>query len=362
MKIKYIASFDGLRGIAVISLMLVHGSYGYFGGGVPRVDMFYMMSGFLISYLLYSEYLSTGTIEFRKFFARRALRLFPALIVCIILSNILWPFTPLAPENDRAIATLSSLFFFNNIIFDDVLGNLNHLWSLSVEEHFYFIWPIIAFLILFRLTNHNRILFLSVLLVGLEIFRVIAFLNQDQWRYGIFWISPYGFTLCRVDCIVIGALLFFILYREKYNYGKLRNSSHDNLFLIGLALIFLISGLVVRVLDHPRWLSGGFILTNIVCVFTVLIAIRNPNHPILAHKALLWIGRRSYGIYLYHMPVFLYLERFRTLHDVKNLVVVTFFRFAISIAFAAFSYRYIEQPILEYKNRYKSKTGPVVNT
>ena len=354
MKIKYIASLDGLRGIAVLFLMLVHGSYGFFGGGVPRVDLFYIMSGFLITYLLYSEFLSTGQIAIKKFYGRRALRIFPALIVCIILSNVLWPYTKLYTENDRTVATFSSLFFFNNFVYEDVLGNMNHLWSLSVEEHFYLIWPVITFFILFRLSNTNRIVFVFALLVGVEIFRIIAFHNQDGWRSGIFWIDPYGFTLCRIDCILIGALLFFVLYTEKYNHATLSSSSYDNLLMIGLAVIFLISALMLE-LKNPRWLNGGFLITNILAASAVLLAIRNPNHPILTHKALLWIGRRSYGIYLYHVPIFMYMERFRLLDNMTNLVIVTFFRFAISIAVAALSYRYIEQPILEYKNKFKLK-------
>jgi peptidoglycan/LPS O-acetylase OafA/YrhL len=352
MKIKYIASFDGLRGVAVLLLMVVHGSYGFFGGGIPRVDLFYTMSGFLITYLLYKEFLLSGTIAIGKFYGRRMLRLFPALIVCIVLSNLLWPYTPLLAGNDQTIATFSTLFFFNNLVFYNVLGNMKHLWSLSVEEHFYLIWPVITFFILFRLSNANRIIFLGVLLVGVEIFRVIAFHYQDQWRFGIFWIDPYGFTLCRIDCILIGALLFFVLYNKNYNYGTLSASWYDNLLLIGLAVIALISGLNISLKD-PRWLIGGFVITNILCVSAVLVAIRNPNHPVLAHKALLWIGRRSYGIYLYHMPIFMYMERFRVPDNTSNLIVVTFFRFALSIAFAALSYRYIERPILEYKNKFK---------
>jgi len=354
MKIKYIASFDGLRGVAVMLLMLVHGSYGIFGGGVPRVDLFYIMSGFLITYLLHNEFLSTGRIAIGKFYGRRALRIFPALIVCIILSNLLWTYTELTPGHNQTLATVSSLFFFNNIVFETALGNMNHLWSLSVEEHFYLVWPVITFFILFRLSHANRIIFLSALIVGVEIFRIIAFQNQDQWRYGIFWIDPYGFTLCRIDCILVGALLFLVLYRGKYNYGTLRSSSYDNLLLIGLAVIFLTSALTIKLVD-PRWLNGGFIISNILCACTVFLAIKNPNHPVLAHKALVWIGRRSYGIYLYHMPIFLYMERFRVHDSYTNFIIVTFFRFAISIAFAALSYQYIERPILEYKNRLKLK-------
>lgn len=351
-KIGYIASFDGLRGIAVFLLMCVHGSYGYLGGGIPRVDLFYIMSGFLITYLLFNEYNSTGTIAIKQFFGRRALRIIPALLVCLVISNLVWPYTEVHVK-DQVIPTLSSLFFFNNLIEDHVLGNMNHLWSLSVEEHFYLIWPAVTLFILVKLSNERRVAFLFALLVAVEIFRIIAFQHADEWRWGIFWIDPYGFTLCRIDCILIGALMFFVLYTEKYNYGSLKSGRYDNLIMIVLAVIVMVAALSVKLVD-PRWLNGGFMISNILCATLVILAIRNPNHPVLASKYLVWIGKRSYGIYLYHMSIFLFLENFRVHHSYSNLFLITFLRFAISIALAALSYQYIERPILESRKKARS--------
>ncbi|MGC3947393.1 MAG: acyltransferase [Chryseolinea sp.] len=352
MKLKYIESFDGLRGIAIVMLMLFHGSYGYFAGGIPRVDLFSIMSGFLITYLLFYEYKNTGSISFKTFYSGRALRLLPGLFVCLILANALWSFTPLPPQSDRTITNLASLFYFSNLLYDYQLGNLPHLWSLSVEEHFYIIWPLLSILLLFKLSDRGRIIFLCVNIVLLEVFRVFAFINENNWHWGRFRIDPYGFTLCRIDCMLIGALLFFVLYRPRFNYANLQPSRYDNLFLIVLTLIFVSTGIFVRFTDK-LWLGGGFIFTNIICACIVLITLRNPTHPILAHRWIKWLGVRSYGIYLYHMPIFYALETFRRPHDINNLVVVTFFRFALSIGFAALSYQYLELPFLKLKNRRK---------
>jgi peptidoglycan/LPS O-acetylase OafA/YrhL len=117
-----------------------------------------------------------------------------------------------------------------------------------------------------------------------------------------------------------------------------------------LGIIFLVSGVFLGFADR-LWLLGGFAGTNLVCAAIVVIALRNPNHPLLSHRFVKWLGVRSYGIYLYHMPIFFALEVFRAHHDLVNFFVVTFFRFSLSIAFAALSYQYLELPFLRYKSR-----------
>lgn len=357
MKLRYIESFDGLRGIAIVLLMAFHGSYGYFAGGIPRVDLFSMMSGFLITYILFSEYQKTGTISFRRFFLGRALRLLPALFVCVLLGNLLWFPAVLPAESDRAVATVASLFYFSNLVIDSYLGNIPHLWSLSVEEHFYFIWPLLSLGVLFKLSDRGRIIFLCSLIVVLEIFRVVTYYHQTEWRWGMFWIDPYGFTFCRMDCILIGALIFFVTYRARFNYGAPAPSRYDNFWLATLAVIFVSTGILLSFTDK-FWLAGGFVLTNLVCAVVVLVTLRNPSHPILSHRWLKWLGVRSYGIYLYHLPIFYALELFRVADDHVNFVVVTMFRFGLSIAAAALSYRYLEMPFLRLKDRLRKRPQP----
>ncbi|MEJ1236574.1 acyltransferase [Chryseolinea sp. T2] len=357
MKLKYIESFDGLRGVAIIMLMVFHGSYGYLKGGIPRVDLFFVMSGFLITYVLYSEYQKTGNISFRNFYLNRALRIIPALIVCVVLANLVWSVSPVPELADRTIASLASLFFFANMMPAAYLGNIPHLWSVSVEEHFYLIWPALTFFLIFKLKGRARIIFLFVTIVLLEVFRVVAYHHSDTWRWGIFWIYPYAFTLCRIDCLFTGALIFFAFYRAEFNYANLRPLRYDNFYLVVLACIFVISGVVIN-FEDGSWLGGGFVLTNIVCALIVIIVLRNPTHPFLTHRWLKWLGVRSYGIFLYHMPIFYGMEYFRLKHDYVNLVIVTIIRFALSIGFAALSYQYLELPFLKLKNR--RKKGQVV--
>ncbi len=351
MTAKYIKSFDGLRALAILLVMVFHGSYGLFPGGFIGVDLFFVLSGYLITSLLYEEYKTSGTISFSKFYIRRALRLFPVLIVCVVLANALWPYTPLDPGHNRRIATLASLFYFNNLVIDYICGNMNHLWSLSVEEHFYFIWPVTVFFFLFRISERKRIAVLIALILTLTIFRIVTLGFRQELIFDVFWIDPYGFTLCRIDSIIMGALLFFLVSDEKIPSEAITAKGIDMMPVAILLVLFIAFGFGVGY-NNPYWLNGGFVVTNIICTVAVFFAIGNPDHPLLTNNIIRWIGKRSYGIYAYHFPVFYFLEGFRLHHSAANFAVITLLRFTISFGIAAFSYDFIEQPILKYKNRY----------
>lgn len=171
---QYLESLDSLRGLAVIVVLLFHGSYGLFAGGWIGVELFFVLSGYLITSLLYHEYSTSGNISLSKFYARRALRLLPALVIGVLIANLLWPFTNL-PGGNQLVASLAALFYSTNLISDVVAGNMSHFWSLSVEEHFYFIWPVLVLFFVFRIPLRNRILFLIILIFGLGVFRIFTF-------------------------------------------------------------------------------------------------------------------------------------------------------------------------------------------
>ncbi|WP_026463361.1 acyltransferase family protein [Adhaeribacter aquaticus] len=348
---QHIASFDGIRGFAAFLVLLHHGSYGFFHGGWIGVDLFFVLSGYLITSLLQNEYNTTGKISISKFYARRALRLLPPLLLVVLLANIFWPYTSHYPGADQSTATLSALLYFLNFIPDKVAGNLTHIWSLSVEEHFYLVWPFIAAWFFFKTSRRNRILFLSALILAGVAFRIYAFNSEIQLLNGLITVDAYRFTLCRIDGILLGVLLSVILNKPKYKNTTLPNTT-ATLFLAGL-FIFFITILVAVGETNLYWRNGGFILTNIICAFTVFIAVKKPNHSFLTNKVLRWLGKRSYGIYMYHFPIFLVLENLREPGNVSNLLTVTLLRFVASIVAAELSYRYLEQPILKLKKRYE---------
>jgi peptidoglycan/LPS O-acetylase OafA/YrhL len=347
-KLQYIGSFDCIRGIATLFVLLIHGSYGFFKGAWIALDLFFVLSGFLITTLLYNEYFTSGKISFSNFYARRALKIFPPLIICILLANILWPFTRLSEDADNTLATAGAFLYFSNFLQVKIMGNMHHLWSLSVEEHFYFLWPLLMVFFILKASFRKQTLFLVTSIVAVSIFRIFVF--NHHFSSELFMLDPYRSTFSRIDGIMMGAMLCFIL-KDKSLDLRTENKPVITLTLGIFVCAFLFILFSVSEVDF-YWNNGGFIITNLLCTITIWIAIKEPNHFFFSSKILRWVGKRSYSIYLYHIPIFLFFENFRQPHDLTNLVLITLLRFAISIAMAALSYKYIEHPILKLKKRY----------
>lgn len=355
-RLEYVANFDGLRGFAVILVLLAHGSYGIFSGGFLGVDLFFIISGYLITSLLWGEYTTTTQLSLGNFYARRILRLYPALIIAVIVALALWKYIPNTITGDPLIASFASFFYLANIVDDQLMGSLSPLWSLSVEEHFYLFWPIFMLTVLTKLAATQRHQFIMLLLAGVTIFRIVAGYHQGEWRYGIFYIDPYGFTLCRIDCILIGAWMFFWTLQHT-NSKTSPKKLLDKSILGASILLILLLGLTLKWSD-PNWLMGGFIVTNIICAIVIFLALRNPDIFLLNNKAIVWVGQRSYGIYAYHYPIFLALEQFRIPQDNVNFIFVSIVRIVLTIIVAALSYRLVEQPILRYKKKFRVNLHP----
>jgi len=348
-RFQYTPTFDGLRGIAVLCVLLAHASPGFFKGGWIGVDLFFVLSGYLITSLLQNEYYASGNISFAKFYARRALRLFPPLLICVTMANVLWPYTPhYYYAANRLLATLAGLFYFANLVPWPVLGLLQHLWSLSVEEHFYLVWPIIVSTFLFRASPRNRAFFLTITVFLIEAFRIFVFHCKLTW--GLFVINSYSFTLCRMDAILMGSLLAVVL---SHNNNVKTRRKVDIHWSLGILLCLLATIVLFVRESNIYWHNGGFIFTNLLCLSIVAIAAKNPSQPLLSSNILRWIGRRSYGMYLYHFPIFIALGILIREHSSVNYLLVTALRFAVTIFVAEVSYRFIERPVLRYKKRYQ---------
>lgn len=354
--LQHVQSFDGIRGFAVIVVAFYHGSYGFVPGGFIGVDLFFVLSGYLITSLLQHEFFSTGSISLSKFYTRRALRLIPAMIICVIFCNVLWSYTPLPAGNIQSMATISSLLYFTDLMSDYVCGNMAHLWSLSVEEHFYLIWPFAALFILFKMPEHKRITTLVVLILAFSALRIVVFEFTNQLIFGMFRIDPYTFTLCRIDAILFGALIFFFVSASTARGVTFERKPYDAVIIIVLLIAFLIFSFTVNIMN-PYWRAGGFLVTNTLSGLVILLAVRNPFQGILSNKWLSWLGKRSYGFYLFHFPIFLALERFRVHHSISNLLMVTSLRFGVSFGVTALSYQFVERPFLRLKGHFSGRVG-----
>ncbi|MEO9894570.1 acyltransferase [Aurantibacter sp.] len=349
---KYNPSLDGLRGIAVICVLLVHASYGKISGGFLGVDLFFVLSGYLITAILQKEFSLYHKISFKNFYIKRILRLVPPLVVCIGLYLIYQFFIPPKGNENPLMIVFASLFYFVNFIHESYMGPLVHLWSLSVEEHFYLFWPILVAGVLFKLSRKNQILFILLFVVVITIFRIWVYHTNtiNPMTAGIFSIDSYRFTFCRIDAILIGALAAVALKVKQYDF-KINIKPN-----IGLGLLLAPLALLVLFLDvdNQIWRYGGFFATNILALVIILFAIENPKNKILGNQILLWFGQRSYGIYVYHYLIFLAMEPMREPGNIINLMVITLLRFLISLVFAEISYRFVERPILIFKKNFQN--------
>ncbi len=346
-KFSYVPSLDNLRGYAVVMVMLFHGANRIFKGGWIGVDLFFVLSGYLITSLLLGEYDKYKDISLKKFYMRRFLRLLPALFTGVILANILWK--PSGFVVHRLEATLAAIFYYTNIQLD-LGGNMRHLWSLAVEEHFYLFWPITVLYFLFR-KPHKKMIWITVgILAAVTIFRV--YLKIYPLDYGMIFIDAYRFTLTRIDCILMGAIMAMILAQKRKDNIAITCNSNDTwqLLLLAGCFVFILFTLKESVVF---WAHGGFILTNLLCTLTVLFAIKHPHHPALSGKIMHWIGARSYGIYVYHYPVFTFIKWSSATPSAKEIITVTLLRFLVSFVIAALSYKFIEKPILNLKKKFE---------
>lgn len=313
-----------------------------------------MLSGFLITSLLQAEFTASEKINISAFWIRRALKLLPPLIITIVIVNVFWKYFPENAAANEFIASVAGLLYFLNFIKAELLGPLSHLWSLSIEEHFYLFWPIIIGAGLLKQKRKFIAIAILIIIIFIGLLRVVCywfFSNSFSFNNSIFIIDFSRNTLFRLDAILLGCGLSISFYALP------NNKRIGTFFKVIVILFFLIA--LFKFDQTQKWLNlGGFVLVNSFCCLAIYIAFREPNNKYLTSNVMKFFGKRSYGIYLYHFPIFLLLENFRKNDNIPNLIIVTFLRFALTFIIAELSYQYIENPVLKFKKKFAvSKNG-----
>jgi peptidoglycan/LPS O-acetylase OafA/YrhL len=367
--ISYVPALDGIRGIAVLAIMAYHGGVFLSSGGFYSLDTFFTLSGFLITSLLVVEWYQHGTIRLRVFWARRARRLLPCLLVVVLVVNV---YTALfvAPETYPSLRSdsLAALFYFANWHF--ILAGSNyfaqtgstspllHTWSLAVEEQFYLVWPLVVIIIL-RLTRSVRALFAVSAIGALASAATMALLysvaNQNRVYYG---------TDTRAQSLLIGAALACAFLSaggpdslralspardgDSTPPAVLRRSSTKR-------AVFVCIGVVGALGTGALWLSvkftdafafrGGFFVAALATAAVLASVVRVPASFLasaLSQPVLRYLGRISYGMYLWHFPLFIVVD-----HAHTGLTAIPLFalRTAVTVSFASLSFYAIERPI-----------------
>jgi len=348
LPMPYVGALDGLRAVSVLAVLLYHDNLSWMRGGFLGVEVFFVISGYLITAILLGRYRATGAVDLKAFWMGRARRLLPALYLMLGVVAVWWLLFFPGLVGKLKGQFLGGAFYFTNwyLVFTKVsyfthLGRpspLIHLWSLAVEEQFYLIWPLVLWGLL-RLFKGRPLPLLSSIfgaaLLSTTLMAVLYRVGHDP--SGVY----YG-TETRASGLLIGAALAVVwrpwLSRRRPHPRRGVLSDGAGLFALGLLVIFF-----VFATEQGAFLyRGGFLLVDLTTALLIAACVTKSNLTLrtrLGSKPLVWIGQRSYGIYLWHWPIFTVLQP-GSLSGVPLFAV----RLIITMAAAAASYRYVETP------------------
>ncbi len=344
-RLPHMPALDGLRGLAVAGVLLFHAN-GALAGGYLGVDLFFVLSGYLITSLLLAEHQATGRIVLTAFWVRRARRLFPALLALMpaIAVYMRWFARPEELRSIRfdALATLGYVAnwraIFSGKSYWDLFASpspLEHAWSLAIEEQFYILWPLIVLPVLGR-RSPRTLLTVTLVLTALSMGAMVLLFDPAASS------RAYLGTDARAAAILAGAA-FAILLRPDTSFSS---TSVRRLDLLGGAALVLL-GLAWWKLegDNPLLYRGGFWGTELCALALIACAVAGKRSVIarlLSLQPLPLLGMVSYGAYLWHWPVYLVITP-----DRVPLPPLAFhaLRLGVTFAITAASYRFLEQPI-----------------
>ena len=342
-----VRALDGIRGVALIAILLYHS--GHLVGGFLSVDMFFSLSGFLITSLLLVEWDRTGTIALGAFWARRARRLLPALgflLVGIAVYCLVWAEpSDLARIRADVFSTVAYVanwhaIYTHQSYFDAFRPSpLRHAWTLAVEEQFYLLWPMLMALVVTRFRHHTARAVMGIAVAGgvaSALLMAVLYSPADPNR------AYYG-TDTRAYAVFAGiaaAAAVHIWGHPTRRAPRAALEAIAGVAVVGIAVLWnrfeATSAFMYR---------GGFLLGAIALTALLLSAanpVRGPVNRALSFRGFVWLGTISYGVYLWHWPIDLVVDEARTGLSPWPLFAV---RTALAVAFGTFSYFVIELPV-----------------
>ncbi|MGJ4788474.1 acyltransferase family protein [Leptospira koniambonensis] len=352
---KYRADIDGLRAIAVSSVVLFHAFPEYFTGGFVGVDIFFVISGYLISKIIFAG-LDSSEFSFLDFYSRRIKRIFPALGL-VLLSTLTFGYFSLFSDEYKNLGkqTVAGIFFYSNFSFLKDLADyfnpiseqkpLLHLWSLGIEEQFYIVWPFLLYLV-WKLKLNSKLLLITSILA------VISF----TWNITEIYSNPvFAFYLpfTRVWELFLGSILaWFHLYKQnrlelfvsEFRLFAFQNKYPNLLFNIQsiLGLLLIIAG--VFLIPKSSTFPGFFALIPVFGAFFIISAGEKAwvNNRILKNPILIYIGLISFPLYLWHWPL---LSFSNILESGTPTIEIRLTSILLSIAFSHITWKFVEGKI-----------------
>jgi peptidoglycan/LPS O-acetylase OafA/YrhL len=353
LKLGYRPELDGLRGVSILLVYFHHLYYPLVPGGFFGVDVFFVLSGFLITSLLVQEWEREGSISLKDFYIRRALRLMPALFLLIL---ILGGFA-LIFLNKRGVAetyqgiwlTLSYasnwLYAFRRYSASNPLGVT---WSLAIEEQFYLTWPLLLSLALrFKLGRRWILYILALTIAIIPLYRKILVVQ------GANVLRLYYASDTRADGLLIGCLVGLLSSWNLLPQNKRVEISMKSLAIAAVMFFGYMVG-TASWEDRILYQYGGYTLVSLSVGLILVVLIAWPPKAalsVLKFAPLVWIGRISYGLYLWHWPVrvFIYQKNIIPASTAQLVIAV-----ALSLLLTTLSYYFVEKKFLRWKNRFSS--------
>ena len=384
-RVPYLPGLDGLRALAVVGVMVYHANHGWLSGGFLGVEVFFVISGYLITLLLVSEQERTGTVRLGKFWMRRVRRLLPALYVLLAGLGVYMALFERRPMGETRGDFVAGLLYGSNwfqiwagqsYTAAEAFAPLRHLWSLAVEEQFYLLWPLLMAVLLKR--YRNRIVRMAPWFFGASAF--IAAATAAMFVSGAVFVGadPTGAVSCgageshgylsvlgrcinvnealylntfsRAGGLLLGAGFALVWRPVAVMRGPLRRRGRriDLVALVCLAALAAMMNLLHLVDDsdgsYDPWLfRGGFLLVGLAtlgCIAAVTHR-RSRVGRFLGNPILRWVGTRSYGLYLFHWPIYQVLRVPGEQMGVLRFLLAM----AVTVPLTELSYRIIEVPI-----------------
>ena len=333
--VKYIDAITGLRTIAVLVVFLCHSYPDLVPGGFIGVDVFFVISGYLITSILLKEVARSGTISIAGFYRRRALRILPASLFCTLIVYLLGRnLLQYQGENADLNAAASAFSFMNWLrAFSSTTGGaLGHYWSLAVEEQFYAFWSLIVLAVTAQRSARSVPKVAAVLLILSILWRTYL------WMSGADADRLYNGLDTHCDGLLIGCMIAGL-------QDHLAKTGISSLWPLA-AVAFAVELFVFEAESQWLWL---YILTASLTaglIVTSAIATGNPLARLLATKPLVFLGKRSYSFYLWHLPI---ISFFFASGISRSLWIVP--SFILCLILSELSYRLIERPFLQFKDR-----------
>ncbi len=346
-----VRALDGVRGLAVAGVLVYHSQLGLGRGGFLGVSAFFTLSGFLITSLLLSQSSGRGRVALRTFWARRARRLLPAAAVALA-GVLVFGATIATADQLRTLRgdVLSTIgyaanwrFYFSGQSYAQLFSAPSpvlHFWSLAIEEQFYVVFPLVVALVLW-VTRRSRLVLGTVLVGG-----IASSVLASRALYTSHGASRvyYG-TDTRAAELLVGALLAVLVAGRVTPPRAVSTRVRSVLTLAGIGALSLMVWWWTTVDQNASWLYRGGLALHACCAAAVIAAARveGPFARVLSWRPLAGLGRISYGVYLYHWPIFLWLSPERTGLATAPLLAL---RVGLTVAVAVASFVILEQPIL----------------